>query len=255
MVTVRRKGHLITVEDLGLPDALLWFLEGAFPPPRRTAAWRPVAGRRLPEALARARRTRVAAGVWRWTRCSPAVGRRTRCRTWGWAPTASDGTMRLDDGDARRSTGARGATGGMYREIERLMREISEAAGGQLHHAASCGDGRCARCSPPTRWAAVRWATIRRRASSTTAAQVWGHPGLFVVDGAIDPERAGRQSVAHDRGPGRAGGVLHGPRPGDDRNRRPGAGEPLNQEESMTTDVRPDRQERVVPFTPRTATS
>ena len=210
---------MVTVEDLGLPDAVLWFLEGAIPPRGgRLRGVLSLAGAYLPRSLGLGGRgPPVGAGM----DALLAGGRTPHSMPYlGMGTDTSDGTMRLENGALEIDWSPR-RNRRMYREIERLMRRDQRGAGGRASPRASCGDGRCARRSPPTRSEGVRWATIRRRASPITEDRSGAIPGCTWSTAPIS-ERAGRQSVTHDHGPGRAGGVLHGPRPGDDRIRRPG---------------------------------
>jgi cholesterol oxidase len=184
IVTEQRNGHLVTVEDLGLPDAMLWFLEGAFPP----------RGGRLRSLIAQAgvylRRSLGLGG--RSSRLKleldalVAGGRTPYSMPYlGMGTDSSDGTMRLVDGELDIEWSPR-RNRRMYREIERLMAEVSRAAGGTFS------------TSFLWRWPLRKILTAHplggcplgdTRATSLTddRGQVWDHPGLFVMDGAIIP--------------------------------------------------------------------
>jgi cholesterol oxidase len=182
--TVRTADYLITVEDLGLPDSLLWYLEGALPPATGRV-------RALAElATSYARRT-LGIGT-RTTRLSLELdsvvsGARTP-RTipfLGMGTDSSDGRMRLEgdaleiDWDARRNRG-------LYKEMTRVMASISEAAGGKFMNSflyrwpmrkilTAHPLGGCVMGDDPDR-------SVVRDSGET-----WSYPGLYVVDGSIVP--------------------------------------------------------------------
>jgi cholesterol oxidase len=184
IVTVERKGHLITVEDLGLPDAMLWFLEGAFPPR---------GGRLRALALQAAVYLKRSLGLGgRNSRLKLeldallAGGRTPHSMPYlGMGTDSSDGTMRLVDGELDIDWSPR-RNRRMYREIERLMGEISRAAGGRFETSflwrwplrkilTAHPLGGCAMGDDP--------------ATSVTdhRGEVWGHPNLYVIDGSMIP--------------------------------------------------------------------
>jgi cholesterol oxidase len=184
IVTVERNGQVITVEDLGLPDAMLWFLEGAFPPRGgRLTALSVQAAVYLKRSLGLGGRssrlkleldTMIAGG--RTPYAMPYLGMGT---------DSSDGRMRLVDGELDIEWSPR-RNRRMYREIERLMADISRAAGGTFA------------TSFLWRWPLRKVLTAHPLggcpmgddpATSLTDdhGEVWGHPGLFVVDGSMIP--------------------------------------------------------------------
>lgn len=182
--TVSTPDGLVTVEDLGLPDSLLWYLEGAMPP--RLARSRRLAGLALAYlgravggahgAPGRALQLDALVDGGRTAHTIPYLGMGT---------DSSDGTVRLDgdgfevDWNVRRNRP-------LYRQMERAMRAISEAAGGRYA------------ASPLYRWPFRRVATAHPLggcpmgedpATSVVddCGEVWGYPGLYVVDGSIVP--------------------------------------------------------------------
>lgn len=182
--TVRGRHSLITIEDLGVPDQLMWYLEGAMPPR---------AGRL--RGLARLAIAYVKQAVGAGATISPlslqldavvAGGRTPHMLPYlGMAIDSSDGEIRLtEDGldirwDVRRNRA-------LYKEMERAMTAISEGAGGRFSS------------SVLYRWPLRKILTAHPLggcamgddpASSVVddRGQVWDHPGLFVVDGSMIP--------------------------------------------------------------------
>jgi cholesterol oxidase len=184
MVTVERDGHVITVEDLGLPDAMLWFLEGAFPPRggrlRALAAQAAVYLRRSLGLGGRNSRLKLELDA------MIAGGRTPHSMPYlGMGTDSSDGRMRLVDGELDIEWSPR-RNRRMYREIERLMDEISRAAGGTfatsflwrwpLRKALTAHPlGGCPMGDDPA------------TSVSDDRGEVWGHPNLYVVDGSMIP--------------------------------------------------------------------
>jgi cholesterol oxidase len=208
---------LLTVEDLGLPDSLLWYLEGALPP--RFGRSRRLAGLALAylgralgrghAATGRALQLDALIGGGRTPHTIPYLGMGT---------DSSDGRVRLDGDDLEILWNLR-RNRPLYREMERVMGAISEAAGGRYA------------TSPLYRWPFRRVATAHPLGGCsmgddpTTSVvddrgEVWGYPGLHVIDGSVMPtalavnpsltiaalaERSafwmvhGRELTAHDR--------------------------------------------------------
>jgi cholesterol oxidase len=182
--TVRGKDSLITVEDLGFPDQLMWYLEGAMPP--RLGRLRGLALL----AWAYLKRTVGAGGT--TSPMSLALGALVGGgRTANTIPYLGMGT---DSSDGEVSLTKRGLeiawnthrNRALYRDMERAMKAISEAAGGRFassflyswplrkiltaHPLGGCVMGD----DPAT-------SVVNDRG------EVWGHPGLFVVDGSMIP--------------------------------------------------------------------
>lgn len=176
--------HLITVEDLGLPDPFFWFLEGALPPRRA----------RLMATL-RLVRSYLAASLGLGTRYSPvsaeldgllADGHTARVMPFlGMGTDAADGTLSLRDGAIDIEWSHRKSRA-MFRQMERAMAQISRAAGGKYTR------------SVLWRWPFRKLLTAHPlggcapgddRAHSVVNhhGEVWGYPGLYVVDGSIVP--------------------------------------------------------------------
>ncbi len=182
--TVHTADHVITVEDLGLPDSLLWYLEGALPP---------AAGRLRALAALTTSYARRTLGVGsRTTTLSLEVdsvlsGARTPriIPFLGMGTDSSDGRMRLAgdtleiDWDARRNRG-------LYKEMTEVMASISEAAGGKFEN------------SFLYRWPIRKILTAHplggcvmgddpNRSVVQPSGETWSYPGLYVVDGSIIP--------------------------------------------------------------------
>ncbi len=177
-------GHRITIEDLGVPDQFFWFLEGAVPAPRRRLGgmMRFVWNYLLNSFGARGRSSLVSTQIdnllsnGRTRHLLPYLGMGT---------DAADGVLRLRDG-AIDLDWRHGASKPMFREMERAMGEISRAAGGRYSR------------SVLWRWPFRKLVTAhplggcnlgedREKSVVNHCGEVWGHPGLYVVDGAIVP--------------------------------------------------------------------
>lgn len=176
--------HAIHIEDLGLPDPFFWFLEGALPPSegRVRAAFRS-AVRYLMRSLRLGK-----AG----SRLSDEVGALLRGgRTnyflpyLGMGTDAADGELRLrhDELDIRWS---HRNSRGMFREMERAMRRLSEAKGADYV------------TSFLWRWPTRKLLTAHPLGGCSIGSsehdgvvnhcgEVWNYPGLFVTDGASVP--------------------------------------------------------------------
>jgi cholesterol oxidase len=182
--TVHTVDHLITVEDLGLPDSFLWYLEGALPP--ATGRVRAVAGL----AASYARRT-VGMGS-RATRLSLKLdsvvssARTARILPFlAMGTDSADGRIRLD-GDALQIHWDTRRNRGLYKEMAKVMASISETAGGKFTN------------SFLYRWPMRKILTAHPlggcvmgdtpdRSVVNDRGQAWAYPGLYVIDGSIIP--------------------------------------------------------------------
>lgn len=176
--------HHIHVEDLGFPDQLLWFLEGALPPRRNwlSRVWR-VARAYVRRSLGFANdESRVSdeiaamLGGGRTARFLPYLGMGT---------DAADGQLRLRGGQLDLKW-RHHASMKMFKQMMAAMQQISKAAGGRYvssllwrwplrklltaHPLGGCGMGD----SPEN-------SVVDHRG------QVWQYPGLYVADGACIP--------------------------------------------------------------------
>jgi cholesterol oxidase len=175
-------GHRITVEDMGLPDPFLSLLEGMLPPPRRRLA-----------GLFRVVRSYLLAALGRPSSPVSAEihnlfegGRMTNLLPYlGMGSDAADGVLTLRHGALDLRWDHRGSRS-MFREMERAMKQISEAAGGRFAR------------SLLWRWPLRKLLTAHplggcnlgdapERSVVDHRGQVWGYPGLFVVDGSTVP--------------------------------------------------------------------
>jgi cholesterol oxidase len=182
--TVRTPGHLITVEDLGLPDSLLWYLEGSLPlSPGRLRAVASL-------VVSYAKRT-VGLGS-RTSRASLELeslmsgGRTPHIMPFlGMGTDSSDGEVRLD-GDSVDIRWSLARNRKLYREMMDVMRAIGEGAGGQFT------------TSFLYRWPMRKILTAHPLGGCAMGddpgasvvndrGEVWNHPGLYVVDGSMVP--------------------------------------------------------------------
>ncbi len=176
--------HAITIEDLGLPDPMLWFAEAGLPPgPSRLRAYLALVGRYVAQTLGFGTRG---------SRISDEIGSLLRGgRTVHFLPflgmgtDAGDGRLFLRGGALDLEWSHR-ASRPMFRAMEKAMRRIARATGGRW-----------------TRSFLWRWPTRKlltahplggcvigeRPADSVVnhACEVWGYPGLYVTDGAAIP--------------------------------------------------------------------
>jgi cholesterol oxidase len=182
--TVHTTDHVITVEDLGLPDSLLWYLEGALPPARgRVRGMAQLVASYARRTLGIGSRTSslsleldsVMSGA-RTPRTIPFLGMGT---------DSSDGRLSLDDGELEIEWNAR-RNRGLYREMTGVMASISEAAGGKFSNSflyrwpmrkilTAHPLGGCAMGDDPN------------RSVVKDTGETWAYPGLYVVDGSIVP--------------------------------------------------------------------
>jgi cholesterol oxidase len=181
--TARTPDHLITIEDLGVPDSLLWYLEGGLDLRLRRISGLGSFLLAYAGSLVGPRRPGGAD-----VRLDRLVSESLTSRTipyLGMANDSSDGRIRLSgdsieiDWNVRRNLK-------LYRDMYKVMARIAEAAGARLvpsvlyrwplrkiltaHPLGGCSMG-----DDPTS------SVVDHRN------QVWGHPGLYVVDGSVMP--------------------------------------------------------------------
>jgi cholesterol oxidase len=176
--------HRITIEDLGFPDPFFWFLEGILPPPRKR--FRGLKSLGLAYVLAALgfspRQSRVSTEVDNLL----ANGRTSRVLPFlGMGNDASDGVLALRDGEIDLRWSHK-ASRDMFREMERLMAQISGASGGRYTR------------SLLWRWPFRKLLTAHplggcavgdngTSSVSNHYGEVWNYPGLHVVDGSMVP--------------------------------------------------------------------
>lgn len=184
MVRASRDGHELSVQDLGLPERLLWFLEGAAPPTavrvRRIASLIVDYGRRSLGLGGRTSRIglqldAIVSGA-RSPHALPFLGMGTE---------RGAGRLRLDRQRLRvdwRPSGNKE----MYRELQSLMAELSRSAGAAFV------------TSPLWRWPARKVLTAHPLGGCPIGAdpatgvvddrgECFAYPGLFVIDGSMIP--------------------------------------------------------------------
>lgn len=177
------RDHLITIEDLGLPDSFFWFLEGALPPRGpRLRGLLDLAAAYLARRFGWGRRDRVGREI-----DQIFAGGRTRhfLPLLGIGTDAADGILRLHRGELELAWSHRRSMP-MFRQMERIMRELAEAAGGRYVP------------SPLWRWPLRKRLTGHplggavigddpRLSVADPYGEVWGYPGLYITDGAAIP--------------------------------------------------------------------
>ncbi len=174
----RSSRHLIQLQDLGYPPALTSLFDGALPTAGRMRSVAEAAigyvhaarrGGRFP-----ARQVFAGSLVPRFL---PYLGMGT---------DAANGTFRINQRGRFELDWDPSASRGMYREMEQAMRQFSTALGGSFVP------------SLPWRWPVRRLLTAHPLGGCCMSdspltgvvdhrGQVWGHPGLFVIDGSILP--------------------------------------------------------------------
>lgn len=176
--------HAIHIEDLGFPDPMLWFLEGALPPgPNRLVAYARSLGRYIARTFGLGgTRSRISDSIGQLLR----GGRTNHFLPYlGMGTDAGDGQLVLDDDDIDVRWSHR-ASRDMFRQMEAAMRRLSEQAGGEYV------------TSFLWRWPSRKLVTAHplggcilgdTAADSVVnhAGEVWGYPGLYVTDGASIP--------------------------------------------------------------------
>ncbi len=184
VVDCSTQDHAITIEDLGLPDPMLWFAEASLPPGRRRlVGYLRLVGRYVASSLGLApRESRVSDEIGRLLR----GGRTVHFLPFlGMGSDAADGRLFLHDGELDLDWD-HAASRPMFDTMEKAMRRIALASGGEwsrsflwrwplrklltAHPLGGCAIGD----SPET-------------SVVNHACEVWGYPGLFVVDGAAIP--------------------------------------------------------------------
>jgi cholesterol oxidase len=182
--TVETPEHIITVEDLGLPDSFLWYLEGALPPPlgrvRGAARLAASYARRTVGAGSRTSRLSLqldaVLGGARTTHAIPFLGMGT---------DSSDGQVTWA-GDRLDIAWSVARNRGLYGEMTKVMTGISEAAGGRFA------------TSVLYRWPMRKILTAHplggcamgddpRTSVVDDLGEVWSYPGLYVIDGSMIP--------------------------------------------------------------------
>lgn len=174
----------ISIEDLGLPDPMLWFMEAALPMgPRRV--WRSLkllSWYLLTSLGFASRSSRISDGVSQFLSHSRMVH---FLPFLGMGTDAGDGRLYLKHGQLRLDWRHKHSRA-MFREMEFAMRTIARAAGGKW--------------SPGILW---RW-PLRKVLTAhplggcnlgndpetsvvNHACEVWNYPGLLVTDGAVIP--------------------------------------------------------------------
>ncbi|HEY6172854.1 MAG TPA: GMC family oxidoreductase [Kofleriaceae bacterium] len=177
--------HRVFIEDLGFPNPFLWLLEGTLPSASRSLGLVRAVGSYLGAALGAHRKDHSRIG---FESDNLFAGNRTEhfLPFLGMGTDAGDGVMSLDErGDLDLDWDPAGSME-MFREMELGFQELSRGAGG--HYLQSL----------LWHWPFRRLLTAHPLGGCVMSdrsedgvvndrGEVWGHPGLFVVDGAIIP--------------------------------------------------------------------
>ena len=177
--------HRVFIEDLGFPNPFLWLLEGTLPSASRSLGLVRAVGSYLGAALGAHRKDHSRIG---FESDNLFAGNRTEhfLPFLGMGTDAGDGVLSLDErGDLDLDWDPAGSME-MFREMELGFQELSRGAGG--HYLQSL----------LWHWPFRRLLTAHPLGGCVMSdrsedgvvndrGEVWGHPGLFVVDGAIIP--------------------------------------------------------------------
>lgn len=174
----------ISIEDLGLPDPMLWFVEAALPMgPQRI--WRnfKLVARYLWASMGLVPRSnRISDGISQMLRQARMVH---FLPFLGMGTDAGDGRLFLEGGELNLAWSHKRSRA-MFREMESAMRAIAEAAGGTWAP------------SPLWKWPLKKLLTAHplggcnlgadpQTSVVNHACEVWNYPGLLVTDGAAIP--------------------------------------------------------------------
>ena len=177
--------HRIYIEDLGFPNSLLWLLEGTLPSASRTWGLVRAAGSYLGAMFGMHHKDHSRIG---FESDNLFAGNRTEhfLPYLGMGSDAADGVLTLDASGDIDLDWDPAASMEMFREMEEGFKELSTALGGRYLR------------SLLWQWPLRRLLTAHPLGGCVMSArpedgvvndrgEVWGHPGLFVVDGAIIP--------------------------------------------------------------------
>ena len=176
--------HTISIQDLGLPAAFFWMLEGLAPSRKRLSTLLGAAGQYLSDAFAW---EKGGAPVrFEADRLLPGGSSSNLLPFLGMGTDAADGKMTLDSAGRIAIDWDPDASAEMFEEMQQAMKELSVAAGGEFVP------------SFLYRWPARRVLTAHPLGGCSMGlnsqmgvvdhrGQVFGHPGLYVVDSAIIP--------------------------------------------------------------------
>jgi len=173
----------ITVEDLGFPDPMFWFLEGAMPSKNRLRQGVSFLKTYLLRSLGiGGRSSRVSDGIER----TLAGGRTVRFLPYlGMGADAADGRLQLREGAIDVEWSHR-ASRRLFQEIEQAMEELSRGLGGRYV------------TSILWRWPIRKLLTAHPLGGCILGdsveagvvnhcGEVWNYPGLYVADGSVIP--------------------------------------------------------------------
>ncbi len=177
--------HRIYIEDLGFPNPFLWLLEGSLPSVSRSLGLVRAAGSYLGAALGLHHKNHSRIG---FESDNLFAGNRTEhfLPYLGMGTDAGDGVLSLDDNGDLDLDWDPASSMEMFLEMEQGFQELSTAAGGHYLRSLlwSWPFRRLLTAHP------LGGCAMSDRADDGVVndrGEVWGHPGLFVVDGAIIP--------------------------------------------------------------------
>ncbi len=171
-------GNLVHVQDLGFPPALTSFADGAVPARKRLLSiCRAAIGYLMASRGGPPFRSALLFSGSFVPRFLPYLGMGT---------DAADGVLHLDGHGRLALDWNPAASKAMFRDLERVMKDLSRSLGGDFLR------------SPPWRPPFRRLLTAHSMGGCVMSdsagsgvvdhrGEVWGHPGLFVVDGAVIP--------------------------------------------------------------------
>jgi cholesterol oxidase len=182
-VSFAREGQHICIEDLGLPDPLLWYINGAAPTGGRLRQSLQFAWRYLLSSLGIGSGSPMDLEIDRLFR----GGATTSFLPYlGMGVDAADGAIVLDAGNRATVKWSHRASMPLFREIERRLREISRASGGKyVQSLLWAWPFRKLLTAHPLGGCAL--SASSREGVVNDVGEVWNYANLYVADGSVIP--------------------------------------------------------------------
>jgi cholesterol oxidase len=176
-------GHHFYIEDLGYPDPVLWYLNGAVPTWQRWQHSLRLGWNYVLLSLGLSKRSRMDLEIDRLFR----GGFSTNLLPYlGMGTDAADGVLALDRDNSITVHWKHGASMRMFREMERYLKELSRAAGGKyLQSFLWSWPFRKLMTAHPLGGCSM--SSREREGVVDELGQVWNYPNLYVADGSIIP--------------------------------------------------------------------